>query len=48
MVSQLKSFKNTLMKDKNKTLAENTEDFLIGIGLTREELEAVRNNLLEG
>ncbi|MBO4363911.1 MAG: tyrosine-protein phosphatase [Clostridia bacterium] len=48
MVSQLNSFKNTLMKDKNKTLAENTEDFLIGIGLTREELEAVRNNLLEG
>ena len=36
------------MKDKTKTLAENTEDFLIGIGLTREELDAVKNNILEG
>ncbi len=48
MVTQLDAFKNQLMKDKTKTLAENTEDFLIGIGLTREELDAVKNNILEG
>ncbi len=45
---QVRNLRNIVVTDKEASLAENAAKYLIKAGLTREEINLIRENLLEG